>query len=145
MRTLPYSLAIPTALALLVACSPDVPAEPRIHVFSVEGDLRQASYYVVPSRIAHLSGWSPAEAPPPVPVTAIVEAAERWLSETQGLTGLSVDEVHLRQRRSLSDPHRFWYYEVFFQPALRKDGTPSLQPSAVVLIDGSIIDPAAGI
>jgi hypothetical protein len=145
MRTISLPLALVLAIVFSAACSSDAPAEPRVHLFSVEGELRQESFYVPLSRVEQLPAWSPAGGPPPVPISAIIATAEGWLFETQGLVALSVDQVDLRLRRNLHDPYRFWYYEVVFEPARRSDGTANLQPSVVVLIDGTVVVPEDGI
>jgi len=98
-------------------------------------------FEVSAERVEKLPRWSPSGAQPPLPIGAAVQAAEEWIKKRHAeIRQFEVSTVALSRVTwpGLADR---WYYRIEFQPIVGGQRLYGGQFIAVVLFDGSVVEP----
>lgn len=121
-------------------------AQPRGDVMLLsEGDTKtMQNWEVSRQKWAAQPKWSPASSgPPPLAIAKAVEIGEAWLRKRHAdVKQFFVASVALRLQSSFGpDTSEGWFYRLEFQPIVAGQRLWGGQFVAVVLFDGSVVEP----
>ena len=142
-------LVVPTLFSLVLVCGSATacctPPGVEAQLFTRRGEGGTITYAISNERAKALPTWSPGSGEPPLSITAAIESARASvLASSSDLKSLEPDRISLNFRDAYGGNPGFWYYDVAFSPTVA--GRRALVPGigAVVLLDGSVVEPRDG-
>lgn len=150
MKTLTSYLAAIALLAFLHLAA----AQDAVTIFSIRGDDGQAaSFTISAAKVAAQPDWRPEDpAPPPLSIAkACALARQSLIARNLRQEQWALGDCTLRNITALNPglqkayPHR-WFYQFTFhslKPAKEQLRPADIEQFAVVLMDGSIVEPSA--
>ncbi|MBK7662762.1 MAG: hypothetical protein IPJ21_04275 [Sterolibacteriaceae bacterium] len=140
MRRLPFIAALVWILFPL-----SVVAQSEVVLFG-QGDARTMYQWAVPqSRFVALPRWSPSAGTPPLPIGKAAEIADVWIKKKNSeIKSFSISSIAIAVGHGWgAEPQDRWYYRIDFQPIVGGQRLYGGQFIAVVLFDGTIVEPRA--
>ena len=111
-----------------------------------QGDMDTMYNWAVPSeKLEAQPQWSPSAGPPPLSIAKAVEIAETWIKKQYPeVRQFAIASVALgRANAWSSSTAERWYYRIEFYPIVGGKRLFGGQFIAVVLFDGSVVEPRA--
>ena len=133
----------PALLTLLVSLPLLASAQPRNDVFLLgEGDSKAVYRWAVTKPKWNAQpAWSPAAAPP-LPMGKALEIGEAWLRKQHpDVKQFAVASITLKPREAAEGAGERWFYRLEFQPVVGGQRLWGGHFVAVVLFDGTVVEP----
>lgn len=112
-----------------------------------QGDMKTMFNWEVPrDRFESLPRWTPSSGVPPLPISRAIEIATGWIkARNPKIDGFEVSTITLAVSHSWTDdqPNDRWYYKIEFNPVVNGKMLYGGQYTAVVLFDGTVVEPRA--
>jgi hypothetical protein len=137
------------AIVLLLGLAPFiVEAQPRGPVFLLgEGrDNVMQNWEVSRQQWSAQPKWTPTSGgPPPLPISRAIELGEAWLRKRHSdINKIAVGSITIRpQAGSSLGIEEGWFYRIEFQPVVAGKKLWGGELVAVVLFDGTVVEPRA--
>ena len=109
-----------------------------------QGDTQTMYHWAVPwKKFLAQPKWAPASGNPPLSIAKATEVAEAWIrKKNPDVKAFSVSSVALSVSHTWQgEPEDRWYYKIEFQPIVSGQRLHGGQFMAVVLFDGTVVEP----
>jgi hypothetical protein len=106
------------------------------------GDGLMYQFEVPAERVEKLPGWNPSDRPPPLPISTAVTTGETWIkARNPEIKQFELGAVTLSRVTWPSEFADRWYYRIEFNPIVAGQRLYGGQFTAVILFDGSVVEP----
>lgn len=109
-----------------------------------QGDTQTMYQWVVPwKKFVAQPQWTPSSGNPPLPIAKAAEVADAWIKKKNpDIKAFSISSIALAVSHTWhGKPEDRWYYKIEFQPIVGGQRLFGGQFLAVVLFDGTVVEP----
>lgn len=139
--TLLRSILVPTAFALLIVSPVYAQGRGEVPLFKAQNEGKVLDYSISQARAEKLPKWEPQKPSIPLPIHDAIAKAQAWTQKQNlKIESLVPNRIEL-DRVSYGKFFGLWYYRIGFDAVVGGQRMHAWGLQAVVLMDGSIVEP----